>query len=192
MSQEMNFAELHTLKEQFSIFSQELEKQASINKTILEEAINKKLSFAEKEYRKHISICLIAAPVLTVVFISMGFHWGFIVLMDCIALAEFYLNRQCFRALNPKQMTGLSMTEVGGKGIKYKQLRLKTNKILAIPTVFLAVWTVLIACGYSWHLPIIAATSCLLVLGLSIKIATEKDVRKRLDNVLKKIEELKR
>ncbi len=187
----MNFAELQALKEQFSVFSQELEKQASINKTILEEAINKKLSFSEKEYRKHLKICLIAAPVLTVVFISMGFHWGFIVLMDCMALAEFYLNRRCFRALHPEQMTGLSMTEASEQVVKYKKLRLKANKVLAVPTVFLAVWTVLIACGYSWNLPIIAVTSCVLLFGLSIKIATEKDVRERLDSVLKQIEDLR-
>ncbi len=190
MSQEVNFTELQILKEQFSVFSQKLEKQAIINEDMLKKAMTRKLSFVERDYRKIMLICLIAVPILTMQFILMDFHWGFILLMDCIALAEFYLNKRCYQVLIPRQLLGLSMTEATERVTRYKQLRLQAHKILAIPTVVLVVWTVLIACGYSWNLPIIAMIVCVLAVGLSLQLHAEKEIRKKLNDVLKHIKEL--
>ena len=179
MSQEVNFTELQILKEQFSVFSQKLEKQAIINEDMLKKAMTRKLSFVERDYRKIMLICLIAVPILTMQFILMDFHWGFILLMDCIALAEFYLNKRCYQVLIPRQLLGLSMTEATERVTRYKQLRLQAHKILAIPTV-----------GYSWNLPIIAMIVCVLAVGLSLQLNAEKEIRKKLNDVLKHIKEL--
>ena len=71
MSQEVNFTELQILKEQFSVFSQKLEKQAIINEDMLKKAMTRKLSFVERDYRKIMLICLVAVPILTMQFILM-------------------------------------------------------------------------------------------------------------------------
>ena len=92
--------------------------------------------------------------------------------------------------LIPRQLLGLSMTEATERVTRYKQLRLQAHKILAIPTVVLVVWTVLIACGYSWNLPIIAMIVCVLAVGLSLQLNAEKEIRKKLNDVLKHIKEL--
>lgn len=191
MSQEMNFAELQELREQFSQFNQKLENQDIIGKSLLKKVITSKLSFMEREYRNYKSICLIAMPLLTLQFIRMGFPWGFIALMDCIALVEFYLKWRGYRTLEPKQLTARSFTEAMEKVVRYKRLRLQANKILAIPAFILAVWSVLIACKYSWNLPVISVTVCCLIAVFLWRIVAERDVRKRLDEVLRHIKELK-
>lgn len=191
MTQETNFAEWQMLKEQFALLSRKLDKQAIINENMLREAMTRHVSGIERTYKSRFQVALIAAPVLTVVFLVMGFHWGFILLMDIIAASEFILDRQCYRALAPQSLMSLNMTDAAEKAIRYRKLRSLTHRVLLIPDIILTVWAVLIACHYSWNVPILALCLVVIILAVELSFYQEKKVNKHLDSLLKHIEELK-
>lgn len=191
MTQETNFAELQELKEQFTLLSRKLDKQALINDNMLKEAMTRNISVIEREYKSRFQVALIVAPVLTVVFLVMGLHWGFILLMDAVALAEFLLDCRCYRALAPQRLMSLNMTDAAERAIRYRKLRSMARRVMLIPNIVLVVWTVLIACHYSWNVPILVLCLVAFVVAIEISIYQEKKVNKHLDSLLKHIEELK-
>ena len=184
MTQEMNLAELQELKEQFALFSRKLDKLAIINDNMLKEAMTRHVSVIEREYKSRFLVSLIGAPVLTVVFLAMGYHWGFILLMDAMAAAEFILDRRCYKVLAPQRLA----TE---RTIRYRKLRSLIHRILLIPGIALIVWTVLIACGYRLNLPVLTVSLVAMVVAVEIGIYREKKVNRNLDDMLRRIKQLK-
>ena len=121
----------------------------------------------------------------------MEFHWGFILLMDVVALTELLLDWQCYRALAPQRLMSLNMTNAAERVIRYRKLRSLTRRVILIPNIVLTVWAVLIACHYSWNVPILTLCLIVSVVAVEISIYQEKKVNKHLDSLLKHIEELK-
>lgn len=191
MTQETNFAELQELKEQFALLSRKLDKQALINDNMLKETMTRNVSVIEREYKSRFQVVLITVPVLTIVFLIMEFHWGFILLMDVVALTELLLDWQCYRALAPQRLMSLNMTNAAERVIHYRKLRSLTRRVILIPNIVLTVWAVLIACHYSWNVPILTLCLIVSVVAVEISIYQEKKVNKHLDSLLKHIEELK-
>lgn len=191
MTQETNFAELQELKEQFALLSRKLDKQALINDNMLKETMTRNISVIEREYKSRFQVVLITVPVLTIVFLIMEFHWGFILLMDVVALTELLLDWQCYRALAPQRLMSLNMTNAAERVIRYRKLRSLTRRVILIPNIVLTVWAVLIACHYSWNVPILTLCLIVSVVAVEISIYQEKKVNKHLDSLLKHIEELK-
>lgn len=191
MTQETNFAELQELKEQFALLSRKLDKQALINDNMLKETMTRNVSVIEREYKSRFQVVLITVPVLTIVFLIMEFHWGFILLMDVVALTELLLDWQCYRALAPQRLMSLNMTNAAERVIRYRKLRSLTRRVILIPNIVLTVWAVLIACHYSWNVPILTLCLIVSVVAVEISIYQEKKVNKHLDSLLKHIEELK-
>lgn len=191
MTQETNFAELQELKEQFALLSRKLDKQALINDNMLKETMTRNVSVIEREYKSRFQVVLITVPVLTIVFLIMEFHWGFILLMDVVALTELLLDWQCYRALAPQRLMSLNMTNAAERVIRYWKLRSLTRRVILIPNIVLTVWAVLIACHYSWNVPILTLCLIVSVVAVEISIYQEKKVNKHLDSLLKHIEELK-
>lgn len=191
MTQETNFAELQTLKEQFALLSRKLDKQAIINENMIKKAMTQSISVIERKYKSSFQVALIGAPVLTVFFLVMGFHWGFILLMDVIAVAEFLLDKRCYKALAPQQLVTLNMTDAAERAIRYRKLRSLTHRILLIPNIVLIVWTILIACDYSWNVPILSLCLVVIAVAVEIHVYREKKVNRNLDSLLKHIQELR-
>lgn len=191
MTQEMNLAELQELKEQFALFSRKLDKLAIINDNMLKEVMTRYVSVIEREYKSRFLVSLIGAPVLTVVFLAMGYHWGFILLMDAMAAAEFILDRRCYKVLAPQRLATLNMTDATERTIRYRKLRSLIHRILLIPGIALIVWTVLIACGYRLNLPILTVSLVAMVVAVEIGIYREKKVNRNLDDMLRRIKQLK-
>lgn len=191
MTQETNFAELQTLKEQFALLSRKLDKQAIINENMIKKAMTQSISVIERKYKSSFQVALIGAPVLTVFFLVMGFHWGFILLMDVIAVAEFLLDKRCYKALAPQQLVTLNMTDATERAIRYQKLRSLTHRILLIPNIVLIVWTILIACDYSWNVPILSLCLVVIAVAVEIHVYREKKVNRNLDSLLKHIQELR-
>lgn len=191
MTQETNFAELQTLKEQFVLLSRKLDKQAIINENMIKKAMTQSISVIERKYKSSFQVALIGAPVLTVFFLVMGFHWGFILLMDVIAVAEFLLDKRCYKALAPQQLVTLNMTDAAERAIRYQKLRSLTHRILLIPNIVLIVWTILIACDYSWNVPILSLCLVVIAVAVEIHVYREKKVNRNLDSLLKHIQELR-
>ena len=177
----MNLAELQELKEQFALFSRKLDKLAIINDNMLKEAMTRHVSVIEREYKSRFLVSLIGAPVLTVVFLAMGYHWGFILLMDAMAAAEFILDRRCYKVLAPQRLATLNMTDATERTIRYRKLRSLIHRILLIPGIALIVWTV----------PILTVSLVAMVVAVEIGIYREKKVNRNLDDMLRCIKQLK-
>ena len=192
----IDFAEFQELKNQFSLLDKKLEKQRIINESLIKESMKKNLSYIEKWYQNRLLVSGIAGPVISFVFmaryISEGFgHWGFCISILVLSLLEFYLNRRSYRALDIKNLPNLSMTEVTENVAKHKHFRSMTNKILALPMLILIVWTILIACNYSWNLPILAVIVFMMGISISWGIYLAKENRKKLESVLEQIKKLR-
>ena len=194
--QNLDFAELQELKNQFNLLDMKLEKQRIINEEMIQESMKEKLSYIEKWYQYRLRVCTIAAPIVSFIFmvryINEGFgHWGFSLLILLTGLIELYLDRKSYQALDIKNIPNLSMTEATENVTKYRHLIKQTNKILILPSIVLVVWAILIACNYSWNLPILAITIFMVGIAISWGLYLAKQNRKKLESVLEQIKKLR-
>ena len=194
--QNLDFAELQELKNQFSLLNEKLEKQRIINEEMIQESMKEKLSYIERWYRDRLIVCLVAAPIASIFFygkyITEGFgHWGFSLMILVIGLLEFFLDRKSYKALDVKNLSNMNMTQATENIIKHKQLRNMTNKISILPYIILTIWTILIASGYTWNLPIIMFTIFMFGISFSCELYQMKKNQKRLETVLEQIKKLR-
>ena len=194
--QNLDFAELQELKNQFSLLNEKLEKQRIINEEMIQESMKEKLSYIERWYQYRLRVCTIAAPIVSFIFmaryINEGFgHWGFSLLILLTGLIELYLDRKSYQALDIKNIPNLSMTEATENVTKHRHLIKQTNKILILPSIVLIVWAILIACNYSWNLPILAITIFMVGIAISWGLYLAKQNRKKLESVLEQIKKLR-
>ena len=194
--QNLDFEELQELKNQFNLLDVKLEKQRIINEEMIQESMKEKLSYIEKWYRDRLIVCLVAAPIASIFFygkyITEGFgHWGFSLMILVIGLLEFFLDRKSYKALDVKNLSNMNMTQATENIIKHKQLRNMTNKISILPYIILTIWTILIASGYTWNLPIIMFTIFMFGISFSCELYQMKKNQKRLESVLEQIKKLR-
>ena len=194
--QNLDFEELQELKNQFSLLNEKLEKQRIINDEMIQESMKEKLSYIERWYQYRLRVCTIAAPIVSFIFmaryINEGFgHWGFSLLILLTGLIELYLDRKSYQALDIKNIPNLSMTEATENVTKHRHLIKQTNKILILPSIVLVVWAILIACNYSWNLPILAITIFMVGIAISWGLYLAKQNRKKLESVLEQIKKLR-
>ena len=194
--QNLDFAELQELKNQFNLLDMKLEKQRIINEEMIQESMKEKLSYIERWYQYRLRVCTIAAPIVSFIFmaryINEGFgHWGFSLLILLTGLIELYLDRKSYQALDIKNIPNLSMTEATENVTKHRHLIKQTNKILILPSIVLVVWAILIACNYSWNLPILAITIFMVGIAISWGLYLAKQNRKKLESVLEQIKRLR-
>ena len=194
--QNLDFEELQELKNQFNLLDMKLEKQRIINEEMIQESMKEKLSYIEKWYQYRLRVCTIAAPIVSFIFmvryINEGFgHWGFSLLILLTGLIELYLDRKSYQALDIKNIPNLSMTEATENVTKHRHLIKQTNKILILPSIVLVVWAILIACNYSWNLPILAITIFMVGIAISWGLYLAKQNRKKLESVLEQIKKLR-
>ena len=194
--QNLDFAELQELKNQFSLLNEKLEKQRIINEEMIQDSMKEKLSYIERWYQYRLRVCTIAAPIVSFIFmaryINEGFgHWGFSLLILLTGLIELYLDRKSYQALDIKNIPNLSMTEATENVTKHRHLIKQTNKILILPSIVLIVWAILIACNYSWNLPILAITIFMVGIAISWGLYLAKQNRKKLESVLEQIKKLR-
>ena len=194
--QNLDFEELQELKNQFNLLDVKLEKQRIIIEEMIQESMKEKLSYIEKWYRDRLIVCLVAAPIASIFFygkyITEGFgHWGFSLMILVIGLLEFFLDRKSYKALDVKNLSNMNMTQATENIIKHKQLRNMTNKISILPFIILTIWTILIASGYTWNLPIIMFTIFMFGISFSCELYQMKKNQKRLESVLEQIKKLR-
>ena len=194
--QNLDFAELQELKEQFSLLDMKLEKQRIINEEMIQESMKEKLSHIEKWYRNRLYTCVVAAPIVSIIFIVRNitegvgdWTFGFMVLL--VALVELYFDRKAYSALDIKNLPNLNMTQATENVIKHKQLRSLANKVLILPIIVVIVWTILVAGGYAWNLKTIAVTVFFMGISLSYGLQQMKKNHKRLESVLEQIKKLR-
>ena len=194
--QNLDFEELQELKEQFSLLDMKLEKQRIINEEMIQESMKEKLSHIEKWYRNRFYTCVIAAPIISMIFIVRNFtegvgDWTFGLMILLVALIELYFDRKAYHALDIKNLSTLNMTQATENVIKHKQLRSLANKILILPFIVVIVWTILVAGGYTWNLKIIALTAFMMGISLFYGLQQMKKNHKRLESVLEQIKKLR-
>ena len=194
--QNLDFEELQDLKEQFSLLDMKLEKQRIINEEIIKESMKEKLSYIERWYRNRFYTCVVAAPIVSIIFIVRNItegvgDWTFGFMILLVALVELYFDRKAYRVLDIKNLPNLNMTQATENVIKHKQLRSLANKVLLLPFIVVIVWTILVAGGYTWNLKIISVTVFMMGLSFSYGFQQMKKNQKRLESVLEQIKKLR-
>ena len=194
--QNFDFEELQELKNQFNLLDMKLEKQRIINEEMIQESMKEKLSYIERWYRNRFYTCVVAAPIVSIIFIVRNitegvgdWTFGFIILL--VALVELYFDRKAYRVLDIKNLPNLNMTQATENVIKHKQLRSLANKVLLLPFIVVIVWTILVAGGYTWNLKIISVTVFMMGLSFSYGFQQMKKNQKRLESVLEQIKKLR-
>jgi L-asparagine transporter-like permease len=194
--QNLDFAELQELKNQFNLLDMKLEKQRIINEEMIQESMKEKLSYIEKWYRNRFYTCVVAAPIVSIIFIVRNItegvgDWTFGFMILLVALVELYFDRKAYRVLDIKNLPNLNMTQATENVIKHKQLRSLANKVLLLPFIVVIVWTILVAGGYTWNLKIISVTVFMMGLSFSYGFQQMKKNQKRLESVLEQIKKLR-
>ena len=194
--QNLDFAELQELKEQFSLLDMKLEKQRIINEEMIQESMKEKLSYIERWYRNRFYTCVVAAPIVSIIFIVRNItegvgDWTFGFMILLVALVELYFDRKAYRVLDIKNLPNLNMTQATENVIKHKQLRSLANKVLLLPFMVVIVWTILVAGGYTWNLKIISVTVFMMGLSFSYGFQQMKKNQNRLESVLEQIKKLR-
>ena len=194
--QNLDFEELQELKEQFSLLDMKLEKQRIINEEMIQESMKEKLSYIERWYRNRFYTCVVAAPIVSIIFIVRNItegvgDWTFGFMILLVALVELYFDRKAYRVLDIKNLPSLNMTQATENVIKHKQLRSLANKVLLLPFIVVIVWTILVAGGYTWNLKIISVTVFMMGLSFSYGFQQMKKNQKRLESVLEQIKKLR-
>ena len=194
--QNLDFTELQELKNQFSLLNEKLEKQRIINEEMIQESMKEKLSYIERWYRNRFYTCVVAAPIVSIIFIVRNItegvgDWTFGFMILLVALVELYFDRKAYRVLDIKNLPNLNMTQATENVIKHKQLRSLANKVLLLPFIVVIVWTILVAGGYTWNLKIISVTVFMMGLSFSYGFQQMKKNHKRLEAVLEQIKKLR-
>ena len=194
--QNLDFAELQELKNQFNLLDMKLEKQRIINEEMIQESMKEKLSYIERWYRDRLIVCLVAAPIVSIIFIVRNItegvgDWTFGFMILLVALVELYFDRKAYRVLDIKNLPNLNMTQATENVIKHKQLRSLANKVLLLPFIVVIVWTILVAGGYTWNLKIISVTVFMMGLSFSYGFQQMKKNQKQLESVLEQIKKLR-
>ena len=194
--QNLDFAELQELKNQFNLLDVKLEKQRIINEEMIQESMKEKLSYIERWYRNRFYTCVVAAPIVSIIFIVRNItegvgDWTFGFMILLVALVELYFDRKAYRVLDIKNLPNLNMTQATENVIKHKQLRSLANKVLLLPFIVVIVWTILVAGGYTWNLKIISVTVFMMGLSFSYGFQQMKKNQKRLESVLEQIKKLR-
>ena len=190
MAHNEGLMELDALREQFGYINEKLDKQSLINEKMMSEAIRTKIGRTEQWYRQRFLIYALC-PVGVVSFVNMGFHWGFIALFVAICIAQFLLDRKCYKALNPKELAILPVTKASENVAQHRYWRAIADKAMIVPLIVLAGWTVMIAADYSMNLPIIAITAFAIALGAIWGVKQQKTNMKKLDEAMEAIRDLK-
>ena len=194
--QNLDFEELQELKNQFNLLDMKLEKQRIINEEMIQESMKEKLSYIERWYRNRFYTCVVAAPIVSIIFIVRNItegvgDWTFGFMILLVALVELYFDRKAYRVLDIKNLPNLNMTQATENVIKHKQLRSLANKVLLLPFIVVIVWTILVAGGYTWNLKIISVTVFMMGLSFSYGFQQMKKNQKRLESVLEQIKKLR-
>ena len=194
--QNLDFEELQELKNQFNLLDVKLEKQRIINEEMIQESMKEKLSYIEKWYRNRFYTCVVAAPIVSIIFIvrniTEGFgNWTFGFMVLLVALVELYFDRKAYRALDIKNLPNLNMTQATENVVKHKQLRSLANKVILLPIIVVIVWTILVASGYTWNLKVIFVTIFMMGISISWGLSKMKKNQNRLESVLEQIKKLR-
>lgn len=182
--------ELESLREQYGYINEKLNKQSLINEKMMSEAIRTKINRTEQWYRQRFLIYALC-PVGVVGFVNMGFHWGFTALFIAICIAQFLLDRKCYQTLNPKDLAELPMTKASENVARHRYWRAIADKVMILPLIILAGWTVMIATDYSMNLHIIAITGFTIALGVIWGVKQQKTNMKKLDEAMEAINDIK-
>ena len=194
--QNLDFAELQELKEQFSLLDMKLEKQRIINEEMIQESMKEKLSYIERWYRNRFYTCVVAAPIVSIIFIVRNItegvgDWTFGFMILLVALVELYFDRKAYRVLDIKNLPNLNMTQATENVVKHKQLRSLANKVILLPIIVVIVWTILVASGYTWNLKVIFVTIFMMGISISWGLSKMKKNQNRLESVLEQIKKLR-
>lgn len=189
-------SELESLRKQFGLLSVKLEKQRILSEEILIDSMKGKLSHIEKWYHNRFLISLVSAPIVSVVFLFMYIgqgaeYWGFGLYILAVAALEYVLNRRSYKKLNVKDLASLSMTEATENIARHKQMRSQSNRIMVIPLIILIAWTILIASDFVWKPFVTILTISSLLLSIAWGIHQERANRKRLEEILGMIKNLR-
>ena len=194
--QNLDFAELQELKNQFNLLDMKLEKQRIINEEMIQESMKEKLSYIERWYRNRFYTCVVAAPIVSIIFIVRNItegvgDWTFGFMILLVALVELYFDRKAYRVLDIKNLPNLNMTQATENVIKHKQLRSLANKVLLLPFIVVIVWTILVAGGYTWNLKIISVTVFMMGLSFSYGFQQMKKNQKEMLEIKSTVAEMK-
>lgn len=192
MTPNNEFAELQALKEQCALMKEKLEQQEIVNERILHKAMSERIASIKKWYRNQFLTNVVAAPIVGLVFaFTQRVPWTFIALMFFVALLQLILDWKGYRMLNPDQLFSLPITEAAERVARHKWWRIRSYQIVFLPFTALVIWVVLIACHYTWHLPILALTSTIIIVGITWAVIDERKQWKQLDETLRDIRSLK-
>ncbi|MBR5898461.1 MAG: hypothetical protein IKZ14_03220 [Muribaculaceae bacterium] len=191
MSQLEEISELQELKEQFNLISEKLEQQVIINKTLIHESMNKKISYVDRTFKIYSILVIIATPIFLGLLLLHNAHWAVIIFALLSLLSEGVLYYTAFHKLNSNDLLMLGFVDAMGRVAKFKK-RIKTiTCIMLIPGIALFIIYVGLTTNFNFDINIVIFYAIFVSAAFIWELLRTKKMFRQLDGILAQIKEIR-
>ena len=191
MSQLEEFSELQELKEQFNLISEKLEQQVIINKALIHESMNKKISYVDRTFKIYSILVIIATPIFLGLLLLHNAHWAVIIFALLSLLSEGVLYYTAFHKLNSNDLLMLGFVDAMERVAKFKK-RIKTiTCIMLIPGIALFIIYVGLTTNFNFDINIVIYYAIFVSAAFIWELLRTKKMFRQLDGILAQIKEIR-
>lgn len=191
MSQLEEFSELQELKEQFNLISEKLEQQVIINKALIHESMNKKISYVDRTFKIYSILVIIATPIFLGLLLLHNAHWAVIIFALLSLLSEGVLYYTAFHKLNSNDLLMLGFVDAMERVAKFKK-RIKTiTCIMLIPGIALFIIYVGLTTNFNFDINIVIYYAIFVSVAFIWELLRTKKMFRQLDGILAQIKEIR-
>ena len=188
----MDFTELEELRKQFNILNDKLEKQTIINEKLIKESIKQKLSYVERTFRMYRYAGLIVTPLMLALMLLFKAPLLLWIFTATALIVEQFLFQRVFRKFDTKALMSLGHIDAVERVAIFRKNFRKINYVMMIPAIALFVFYVGLVTDYKFDIgTVIYYLICVLIVS-TYEVVRQRKMFKKLDAVLKLIEELRR
>lgn len=184
MTTNNNLSELEALRNDYNSLRVKIESQQIINDQLIKLAQNSVLDKVSRWYRIRTAVLPIVA-ILAIVFTIMDFSKAYVALVLFCGVAQFILDRVCYRILGMKDLVEQDMTTAANRIMAHRKARKIVESVMIIPFTAMIVWTLYISTGSVWEPNTYILTIVALALAFDRAYRVAKLNRKELDEFVK-------
>lgn len=184
MTTDNNLSELEVLRNDYNSLKEKIESQQIINDQLIRHAQRNVIDRISRWYRGRIAILPIVA-LLAGAFAYIGFDKRYIALVLFCGVAQFILDRVCYKILGMKDLMEQDMTTASNRILAHKKARKISEVVMIIPFTAMITWTLYISTEGIWQPNAYILTLVALAFALDRSIRIAKLNRKELDEFIK-------
>ncbi len=191
MSQIDDINDLQELKEQYKLIEEKLDTlgNAVRDDLILRRAM-RTVSKIRNQHKREIAGSMFFIPVVFM-FAILEFPWWYLVAIILFAGMHFLLNMKGYNMFDSDRLLASSMSDASESLIKNRKWRIKSYKIMVVPTIVFVLLTIYVAGNGEFLIGSSLGAAIIMLAGLIGGAIREWRKMKQLNHALERIEEIR-